>query len=136
MDPDHTSPPSKAAAKGSGKSRWGIRVGLGVALLLLVVAAWQGNFFRADDEHALPGYEGDAGEDLAVARAKARHLQYEASQDALHHLWDDCLKKLDEAKALDPDQDQDPLVQELRHAVAEALGDAGGEPDVAEGDGT
>jgi len=69
-------------------------------------------------------------EELARAqrRAQGRRLQDDASQDAVAHRWTECLAKLDEARALDPELDEDPEVKDLRAAAAKALagdGDAG-----------
>ena len=52
--------------------------------------------------------------------AHAAALRREARAACEAHVWKTCLDKLDEARGLDPDGDQDPDVQRLRQSAAEA----------------
>jgi hypothetical protein len=50
-----------------------------------------------------------------------------AFQLADEHKWADCLAKLDEAKALDPEYDKTKRVQVLRRTAERALATDGGD---------
>ena len=62
----------------------------------------------------------DAGGGVATPQERAANLRDEGLAACRSQVWDTCEKRLDDAKQLDPDGENDPRVVEARKAVARA----------------
>jgi hypothetical protein len=116
-------PPSKTAPAPPRKiARWAVAVG--IAATFAMVLAMGGEALLAWIENLGPttvGSARDAGDD----RAEANELRGRAREDSRQGRFEDCLKKLDAAKALDPAGDANAEITAMRsHAAAELAQDA------------
>jgi hypothetical protein len=100
-------------------SRWGGRLSLAAGLLLLVGLAWVRGVFDPEPTITTSPIP-VSSEDIArqERHGLARSLVREASDDLLARRYLDALRKLDDAKALDPTTEDDPEVQQLRKDLA------------------
>jgi hypothetical protein len=124
---------------GSFLARWATPLSIAAGVVLLIGVVWSsGVFDPADDPRVTSPYQPTAEEQLRAANhAKARRLLDDASQDAIAKRWKECLAKLDEAEALEPELGRDPAVQDLRKAIeATVASDAGSAGDAMGADAT
>jgi hypothetical protein len=97
-------------------ARWVAPLAIAAGVVLMLGIADRMGLFVPTDPTTNTGVDYEK-----LKRAKA--IREEAWRYAEGHRWSECLEKLDEAKALDPDYDKTERVQKLRSLAASELAD-------------
>jgi hypothetical protein len=115
-------PPQIAPAPSRKIARWAVP--LGIAATFAMVLAMEREALLAWIQNLGPTTVGSA-RDAGGDRAEANELRGRAREDYRQGRFEDCLKKLDAAKALDPEGEANAEITAMRsHAAAELARDA------------